>query len=128
VYLRFPSKALGDSYTPPLMGIQIGLAGLVGSLGLLRIARVPGAGRALAIVLSAFAMTTAPLTWRAGTHDGLVLAALAPGLSFARSFAQGVGVLLALVAHVADQLRPAAAAQPRQRRFPTERDSFLDAA
>ena len=34
VYRRFPAKALGDSYTPPLMGIQIALAGLSGVLGL----------------------------------------------------------------------------------------------
>jgi GT2 family glycosyltransferase len=128
VYLRYPAKALGDSYTPPLMGIQIGLAGLAGMLGLLMIARVPHAGRALAIVLSLFACTTAPLAWRAGAHDGLTLAAAAPGLSLARSFAQGLGVLLALLAHVVAQLRPAADGQQEPRPFPTDRDSLIDAA
>ena len=49
VYRRFPAKALGDSYTPPLMAIQIALAGLSGVLGLLMVAHTPGAARGLAI-------------------------------------------------------------------------------
>jgi cellulose synthase/poly-beta-1,6-N-acetylglucosamine synthase-like glycosyltransferase len=104
VYRRFPSKALGDAYTPPLMGVQIALAGLVGMLGLLAVARGPGAGRGLAVALSAFACTTVPLTRRAAAQDGLLLAALAPGLSFARAFAQGLGVLAAVLAGVAERL------------------------
>jgi hypothetical protein len=122
VYRRFPAKALGDSYTPPLMGVQIALAGLASILGLLTVARTPSAGRGLAIVLSAFASTAAPLSYRAFAQDGLLLAVLAPWLSFARSYAQGVGVLLAVCAEVADHLRPVAVGQKRVAYYPSVAD------
>jgi hypothetical protein len=123
VYRRFPAKAFGDSYTPPSMGVQIALAGLAGVLGCLMVARLAGAGRGLAIVMSMFACTTAPFTWRAGAQDGLLLAVLAPWLSFARSFAQGCGVLLALLA---DRPGPAATGREQPRRFATARPALSD--
>jgi GT2 family glycosyltransferase len=122
VYRRFPAKALGDSYTPPLMGVQIALAGLATLLGLLRVARAPGAGPGLGIVLGTFACTAAPLSRRALAQDGLLLAVLAPWLTFARSYAQGVGVLLAVCAEVADHLRPDAIGQKRDAPYPSIAD------
>jgi cellulose synthase/poly-beta-1,6-N-acetylglucosamine synthase-like glycosyltransferase len=101
VYRRYPQKALGDSYTPPSMGLQIGLAGLSGVLGTL--AAVPGlpAGRpwaraGLGAVLLAFATTSLPLVRRAA-RESPALAAAAPGLVYLRAWAQGVGVLAAFL-------------------------------
>ena len=96
VYRRYPDKALGDSYTPPIMAAQIGLPGLSGACSLLALARVPGAGRALGGVMAVFALTTAPLVRRAGISRP-ALAAAVPFLVFCRAWAQGLGILAGLV-------------------------------
>jgi len=91
VYQRHPDKALGYSYTPRTMAVQIGLAGFVGlavagTLVGWRAARYGAAGGAIA-----FGGTTLPLVRRALERDP-ASAALVPPLVFARAFAQGLGI------------------------------------
>jgi cellulose synthase/poly-beta-1,6-N-acetylglucosamine synthase-like glycosyltransferase len=100
VYRRFPRKALGDSYTPPLMGLQIAMAGVIGILTMLAILGVPTAWLVLMLSLGVFSLTTLPLIRRAHDRDGWRLAAVVPPLCFARAFAQGLGVLLAVLSEV----------------------------
>jgi cellulose synthase/poly-beta-1,6-N-acetylglucosamine synthase-like glycosyltransferase len=107
VYRRFPRKALGDAHTPPLWGVQIGLAGIVAIFGLLVAARLPVAGRGLTVALAAFTWTTTPLVRRAKARDSLLLAALVPALSLARSCALGAGVGLSVLVAIAQRLGPA---------------------
>ena len=100
VYRRHPDKALGDAYTPPVMGLQIGLAGLAWALALLALARRRAPRRVLgglAGVLAAFAVSTLPLVRRARA-DQPDLALLVPPLVLARATAQGVGILAGLLA------------------------------
>jgi cellulose synthase/poly-beta-1,6-N-acetylglucosamine synthase-like glycosyltransferase len=104
VYRHFPNKALGDSYTPPLMAAQIALAGLTGLFAILALLRAPGAGRGLAATLTAFAATTLPLARRAAATDR-PLAPLVPPLVFARSFAQGLGIFIGLAALLSRRIR-----------------------
>jgi GT2 family glycosyltransferase len=97
VYRHHPDKALGDSYTPRTMALQIGLAGLLGASAILsllgcRVARPP----ALASV-GAFLLSTLPLVGRAIRQDR-PLAPLVPVLVLARSTAQGLGILGGLLA------------------------------
>src|SRR5262245_8427751 len=96
VYQRHPDKALGDSYTPPLMAAQIALAGAAGLCGLLALGRVRGARWGLGATLGAFTATTVPLAGRAVRQD-LGLAGLVPAFVFARAFAQGLGIFAGLV-------------------------------
>ncbi len=96
VYRRHPRKALGDSYTPPVMAVQIGLVACSWLFGVLLIARPRSALRwALAGVLGAFGMTTVALASRAAA-DGFLLMLSVPLLVYARSAAQGVGILIGL--------------------------------
>jgi GT2 family glycosyltransferase len=109
VYRRYPSKALGDSYTPPAMGLQIGLAGLAGVLSVLMALRVGWAGKGLAATLALFGATTLPLTRRA-LRSAPEIAPLVPALVFARSWAQGLGILAGLLDLGWERLRGGAAA------------------
>jgi GT2 family glycosyltransferase len=104
VYRRFPSKTFGDSYTPPTMAVQIGLAGLSGFLAVLTMCKVPLGRSGLALVLSIFGMTTLPLVWRAGLHQP-GLAMCVPVLTLARATAQGVGVAAGLCAFMLERMR-----------------------
>ncbi|MBV9119498.1 MAG: glycosyltransferase [Chloroflexi bacterium] len=103
VYGRHPSKALGDSYTPPLMGVQICLAGLLAGLSIASLVN-RAAARRLPVVLALFGGTTLPLARRAASDDP-VLAAAAPSLVLARSFAQGLGIAAGLMAGLGKRLR-----------------------
>jgi GT2 family glycosyltransferase len=96
VYRRYPQKALGDSYTPPTMAVQIALAALTGLLGMAAALRVPSAARALVATMGVFALTTTPLARRAWRSDPGV-AALVPVLVYARSWAQGLGILAGVI-------------------------------
>jgi GT2 family glycosyltransferase len=104
VYRRYPQKALGDSYTPPAMGLQIGLAGLSGVAGVLAAVRLPLAGQILAGILALFGLSTLPLVRRAW-HGEAGLAALVPALVFARAWAQGLGLAAGLAVLGAERLR-----------------------
>jgi cellulose synthase/poly-beta-1,6-N-acetylglucosamine synthase-like glycosyltransferase len=104
VYRRYPSKAMGDSYTPPAMGLQIALAGLAGVLATLAVLRVRWAGRALGATLGLFGATTLPLTRRA-VAAAPEIAPLVPALVFARSWAQGLGILAGLLALAGERAR-----------------------
>ncbi len=95
VYRRYPQKALGDSYTPPSMGLQIALAGCSGVLALMTLLRAPLAGRALAGTLALFGCSTSPLIRRA-LRQHTALAPAIPALVYARAWAQGLGILMGL--------------------------------
>jgi GT2 family glycosyltransferase len=99
VYGRYPSKALGDSYTPPAMGLQIGLAGAVTALLVAETLGLRAARRPAATALGVFSASTLPLVRRALECDP-GLAPLMPALVFLRAFAQGVGVTAALAERV----------------------------
>jgi GT2 family glycosyltransferase len=93
VYRRHPAKLKGDSYTPPWMGIQIVLAG---ALPLVLLGRLSGRPRGLTrAVILAFAGTCLPLLRRAWLTDRALLPFVIP-LSYARAFAQGLGLSLGL--------------------------------
>jgi GT2 family glycosyltransferase len=92
VYRRHPAKVLGDSYTPPAVGAQVGLAGLTGILALLAAARVPRAGVGLAAALLTFLGTTVPLLRRVPPGEPRLLVA-APLIAYARAWAIGLGML-----------------------------------
>ena len=124
VYRRYPNKTLGDSYTPPSMGLQIGLAGTVGLVGMFAAIGAPLAGYALAAVLASFLVTTLPLVRRAGLRQP-VLACLVPLLVFARATAQGLGIAAALVVGAAGTFR-VQAGTPRGRAWRLEPLSHLD--
>jgi GT2 family glycosyltransferase len=92
VYRRHPAKMLGDAYTPPALGVQIGLAGLTGVLGILSLAGVPRARAGLAAASTAFLVTTWPLLRRTRVREADLLA-VSPALAFARAWAIGLGML-----------------------------------
>jgi hypothetical protein len=103
VYRRYPQKALGDSYTPPLMAGQIALAGLTGLLAAGATVRVPGAVRVLGATAGAFGLSTLPLLRRASrTQPGLV--PLVPLLVYARAWAQGLGIAAGLTMLAGERL------------------------
>lgn len=111
VYRRYPQKALGDSYTPPAMGLQIALAGCSGALALLALLRGPLAARALGVTLAVFGCTTLPLARRAWRRQAR-LAVIVPGLVYARAWAQGLGILAGLLALGAERLTSRGALEP----------------
>ncbi|CAA9279945.1 MAG: Glycosyltransferase [uncultured Chloroflexi bacterium] len=90
VYRRYPRKALGDSYTPPLMGLQIALTGATTVALPLALARFPLARTALCTALTGFVLSVLPMVRRSITSDP-TLAPLVPALAFLRAFAQGIG-------------------------------------
>ena len=104
VYRRYPQKSLGDSYTPPAMGAQIGLVALLGASGLLAAARVPWAASLWGLSAAAFALSTWPLLRLALACD-LGLAPLIPALVFLRAGAQGMGVTYGLGTRLLQLLR-----------------------
>ena len=95
VYGQYPDKALGDSYTPPAMGLQIGLAGVATLLAGLRLVGMHWMPWALRGTLIAFGATTTPLVRRAMVSDPS-LAWAVPALVFLRAFAQGIGAATAM--------------------------------
>ncbi len=96
IYRHHPKKALGDSYTPPGMALQIGLAG-VAALLVPAALKKQRARKCLLAVLLAFLASTWPLAQRAARSDpGLSLSV--PPLVFARAFAQGLGIAAGLTA------------------------------
>ncbi len=99
VYERHPDKALGDAYTPPLMGVQIGLAGL---LPLAVAARALGGGAwgwPWRVIAALFAASTLPVARLALATDPGV-APVVPAFAFTRAFAQGLGIAAALARRV----------------------------
>lgn len=90
VYRRHPTKLTGDSYTPPWMGVQICLAGLLPLAVLL-----PRKWLA-ANIAGAFAALCWPLLQRAWLVDRGLLPWVVP-ISYARAFAQGAGLGLGLL-------------------------------
>ncbi|MBI3971826.1 MAG: glycosyltransferase [Chloroflexi bacterium] len=116
VYRRYPQKALGDSYTPPTMGLQIALAAVTGVLALLSVVRFPLVRfplvrAALAATLATFALTTKPLIERAGLRRP-TLALAVPGLVYLRAWAQGLGILAGLLTLAAEKVRHRTANEP----------------
>lgn len=103
VYRRYPDKAMGDSYTPPAMGLQIALAGLSGIFVFLAACGVSGARAALLGTLALFGVTTAPLVKRARATMPDI-APLVPPLVYLRAWAQGLGIAAALALLVWDRL------------------------
>jgi hypothetical protein len=96
VYRRYPHKTLGDSYTPPVMALQIGLVGCSWLLaGALAVRRRGIVRLLLTAVLGAFGVTTLPLAARA-TAGGLRLTLCVAPLVYARSAAQGIGIVLGI--------------------------------
>ena len=93
VYRRHPTKLKGDSYTPPWMGVQIVLAGLLPLALLGRTVRLPRSIGAISGV--AFGVTCAPLVRRAWVTDRALVPWVVP-LSYLRAFAQGCGLALGL--------------------------------
>ena len=104
VYRRHPTKLKGDSYTPPWMGVQIVLAGV---LPLVVLGRLIGLPRGLTrAAMLAFAGTCVPLLRRAWLTDRGLLPCVIP-LSYARAFAQGLGLGLGLAATLVTRNQPA---------------------
>lgn len=99
---RFPAKVTGDSYTPRLMLVQIGLAGLcVGGLaGALVRRRFIGLAAAAALLHLA---TSLPFALRIGRREPAV-GLVAPLFMFMRSTAQGTGVATGLARAIAQDL------------------------
>jgi glycosyltransferase involved in cell wall biosynthesis len=102
VYRRFPGKVIGDSYTPRLMLVQIGLAGLClgGLTGALLRRQVLGLAAAAALLHLA---TSLPFALRISRHDPAV-GLVAPALMFLRSTAQATGVAMGLARAIAPRL------------------------
>ena len=103
VYRRFPKKALGDSYTPRTMPVQIALSGLSSLLMLRDLARMRFPDRLGLIVWGVLIATTAPLMLRALNRDRVLVPLIAPFV-FLRSIAQGFGIFVGLVSHLADRV------------------------
>jgi glycosyltransferase involved in cell wall biosynthesis len=99
VYRRFPGKVVRDSYTPRLMLVQIGLAGLClgGLLGALVRGRFIGLAAMAALLHLATSLPFALRTSRTDPAVGLV----APVFMFLRSTAQGSGVAMGLARAIA---------------------------
>ncbi|MBV8087916.1 MAG: glycosyltransferase, partial [Chloroflexi bacterium] len=97
VYQRHPTKWLGDSYTPPTMGLQIVIAGLLWLLAVPALFGSRWARLALAVLGLTYASTTAPLALRAARSDP-PLTPLVPVLALARSTTQGLGLAAGLAA------------------------------
>jgi glycosyltransferase involved in cell wall biosynthesis len=93
VYQRHPTKLKGDSYTPPWMGMQIVLAGVLPLVALGAALGLPK--NLVAVVALAFGGTSAPLLRRAALTDPALLPWVTP-LSFLRAFAQGLGLACGL--------------------------------
>jgi cellulose synthase/poly-beta-1,6-N-acetylglucosamine synthase-like glycosyltransferase len=104
VYRRHPRKTMGDAYTPPVMRLQIGLAGLCMLIGALALGKVNWAGWGLAGALATFGLTTLPLVKRAGSHQPDLVACV-PALAFARASVQGFGVVAGLAMLLGRRLR-----------------------
>ena len=112
VYRRHPTKLRGDSYTPPWMGMQIILAALLPVTLLaaaLRFPKWPSAVLAVAYVAGSM-----PLLRRAWVADRGLFPWVVP-LSFARAFAQGLGLAHGLAVVVVQRHR-ATSEQPRVER------------
>ncbi|HEY8884898.1 MAG TPA: glycosyltransferase [Chloroflexota bacterium] len=92
VYRRYPDKVIGDSYTPRVMLVQIGLAGLIVVAAAASVL-TPAATSWLAASLIAFGLTTVPFALRSARRD-LGVAIASPALLLARSLAQGCGLVV----------------------------------
>jgi GT2 family glycosyltransferase len=112
LYRRYPRRMREDGYTPRMMPVQIALTGVVVAMTLLSAwlpAARPLAGGATLLFIGA----CLPLVERAWRSDrGLV--PVVPWLLFARSLAQGLGLLGGLVVVACQQIRhrPIDAAPP----------------
>lgn len=93
VYRRHPDKAMGDAYTPPLMGAQIALSGATTAAAAAQFGGLPATVWVGA--LGAFVATTLPVIRQALRLDPAI-APLVPALLFVRAFAQGLGMSAAL--------------------------------
>jgi glycosyltransferase involved in cell wall biosynthesis len=92
VYRRYPDKVIGDSYTPRVMLVQIGLAGLIVVTAAASVL-TPAATSWLAASVSAFGLTTVPFALHSARRDpGVAIAS--PALLLARSLAQGGGLVV----------------------------------
>jgi glycosyltransferase involved in cell wall biosynthesis len=96
LYHRYPERLREDGYTPRLMPVQIALSALLGS-SLALSPRIPGLRPLARLVAVVFLATTLPLARRAW-HTDRPLAWYVPALLLARSLAQGLGLLLGVLA------------------------------
>ncbi len=96
LYRRYPERLREDGYTPRLMPVQIGLAGLLGAAGVAT-PRARSARPVAAFSLAAFMIASIPLAARAWRRDR-GLAPAVPPLLLARSSAQGLGLAAGLLA------------------------------
>ncbi len=92
LYRRYPARMGRDGYTPRLMPIQIGLAGLLAA-GIIVGPWYPISLLVTTATALAFLGTALPLTRRAWSVDPH-LAVFVPALLLARSLAQGLGFLV----------------------------------
>lgn len=109
LYGRYPARLREDGYTPRLMPVQIGLAGLLAAAVIVS----PWLAAGLPLVVGAglaFLATTLPLVSRAWNSDR-PLAPLIPLLLLGRSLAQGLGLTAGFAA-----LAGSGAARARQAR------------
>jgi GT2 family glycosyltransferase len=90
LYGRFPGRVQQDGYTPRVMPLQIGLAGLL-SAALVASLWLAPAGPVAAAAAIAFVALSAPMTRRALATDP-PLALFVPALLYGRSLAQGLGL------------------------------------
>lgn len=101
VYRRHPDKAMGDAYTPPLMGAQIVLSGATTAAAVAQLGGLPATFWAGA--LGAFFATTLPVIRQAVRRDPAIVP-LVPALLFVRAVAQGLGMSAALAQLAATRL------------------------
>lgn len=86
---RFPERGVKDSHTPQVMKVQMGLMALALLAAATTVLTAWG-GLALALILLAFAITTAPFVAKAWSKDRLV-AFISPLLLAVRALALGFG-------------------------------------
>ncbi len=110
VYRRFPSKLKGDSYTPPWLGLQIFLSGLLPLTLLGALAGLPAWVVASTALL--FGASCLPLLRRAPRADRGLLPWVIP-LCLLRSLAQGLGLAAGLLASLSRSHRATGRLQQR---------------
>lgn len=114
VYARHPRRLLGEPGASLAERSQVPLAGLA-VVSAVAGTRAPSAFRLTGLALAAFLATTVPAAWRA-RRAGADVALAAPGLSFARSAATSVGLLVGGAAVLAQKASNLAGEIGRDRR------------
>jgi glycosyltransferase involved in cell wall biosynthesis len=96
LYRRYPARLREDGYTPRLMPVQIALSAVLG-VNVAMSLRFPGSRPLSGVASIIFLATTLPLSRRAWRTDR-PLALCVPPLLLARSLAQGMGLLVGILA------------------------------